>query len=557
MSIRYRLFVLGALLLAGSLACKKTYNVAPLAPGTAPVSTPTPACFPFSTFGNTTVGSGGNQLEGFLVTTEYTLTQPAMVYSLALYIQLGLNQVRVAIYANNAGQPGALIVQSQAQQEQAGWNTVPIPATTLAPGNYWLAYQFPGSDTAATYYTGSPAPGLYASAASFGNFPATFPLTGASTYNADFSFYANYCPVVAATNTPTSTTTSCVNSQGTPCTPTFTPTPTGTPTLTGTATPSGTPTMTFTPTSTPTFNPATAGVSWVLATGSAAFPPRILHTSAVFQNKMWVIGGNTTLTAGTGHFANDVWSSSDGANWTAATTSAAFAGRQEHSTLVFNNKLWVIGGASASASFLNDVWSSSDGANWTEAVTNAAFAPRGGAACFVFNNMMWVGEGFYTDTSGGSATIYSDLWNSSDGVNWNYVINTYPVYYGVYASIPLVLNNTVYLTTGQYYNDNVWSSTNGTSWAVTTAPFSAREYGAGTVYFNQLWIAGGATSPATTLADVWSSPDGNTWTQATANAAFGDRVDFTMLTFNSEMWVIAGYAGYFIGPYLNDVWHSP
>jgi hypothetical protein len=55
------------------------------------------------------------------------------------------------------------------------------------------------------------------------------------------------------------------------------------------------------------------GNNWVQATASAAWSPRIRLTSLIFDNKMWVIGG----------YNNDVWYSTDGANWTLATASAA------------------------------------------------------------------------------------------------------------------------------------------------------------------------------------------------------------------------------------------
>ena len=54
-------------------------------------------------------------------------------------------------------------------------------------------------------------------------------------------------------------------------------------------------------------------------------------------------------------YANDVWYSSDGINWYQATPNANFSKRQSHSSVVFNNKIWVIGGGD-NTSFYNDVW---------------------------------------------------------------------------------------------------------------------------------------------------------------------------------------------------------
>src|SRR5688572_5360766 len=87
---------------------------------------------------------------------------------------------------------------------------------------------------------------------------------------------------------------------------------------------------------------AELGVDWEQATGAAAFSGRYRHSSVVFNNKLWVIGGFGS----NGGLKNDVWSSPDGVNWTQATGAAPFSARQGHTSVVFNNKIWVIGGDS-------------------------------------------------------------------------------------------------------------------------------------------------------------------------------------------------------------------
>jgi hypothetical protein len=68
---------------------------------------------------------------------------------------------------------------------------------------------------------------------------------------------------------------------------------------------------------------------------------------------MWVIAGTTDGTT----CLNDVWHSTDGASWTEAVANAAFPVRQIHTSVVYNNKMWVIAGEnSVSPYILNDVW---------------------------------------------------------------------------------------------------------------------------------------------------------------------------------------------------------
>src|SRR5262249_39588896 len=76
-------------------------------------------------------------------------------------------------------------------------------------------------------------------------------------------------------------------------------------------------------------------------TPTPIFSPRWDHTSVVFDNKMWVIAGYDDAPEIN---LRDVWSSSDGQAWTLVKAEAAFGPRLDHTTVVFNNKMWVIGG---------------------------------------------------------------------------------------------------------------------------------------------------------------------------------------------------------------------
>ena len=66
---------------------------------------------------------------------------------------------------------------------------------------------------------------------------------------------------------------------------------------------------------------------------------RYEHTAVVFDDKMWVLGGfdgSSTL--------NDVWWSVDGASWTEVTASNHWSARYYHTAVVFDGKMWVLGG---------------------------------------------------------------------------------------------------------------------------------------------------------------------------------------------------------------------
>ncbi len=229
-------------------------------------------------------------------------------------------------------------------------------------------------------------------------------------------------------------------------------------------------------------------------TANAAFSGRSSHTTAVFDNKLWVIGGYD------GNRKNDVWFSADGSTWTQATNNAAFSERHFHTTTVFDNKLWVIGGFDGNRK--NDVWYSTDGSTWTQMTDNAAFSGRLGHTTAVFDNKLWV------------------IGGSSDGSRKN----------------------------------DVWYSTDGSTWvqASANAAFFGRESHATAVFNNKLWVIGGRIDSGGSYEnDVWYSTDGSTWRQTTDNASFSKRRSFSTPVFDNKLWVIGGFDALL----RNDVWY--
>ncbi|MCP4752926.1 MAG: hypothetical protein GY866_18725, partial [Proteobacteria bacterium] len=80
------------------------------------------------------------------------------------------------------------------------------------------------------------------------------------------------------------------------------------------------------------------------------FPARNMHQSLVYEEKIWIIGGYDA-----GFAKNDVWYSLDAANWSTASDQAPFSFRRQHGATVFQNKIWILGGEVA-GSLRHDVW---------------------------------------------------------------------------------------------------------------------------------------------------------------------------------------------------------
>jgi hypothetical protein len=114
--------------------------------------------------------------------------------------------------------------------------------------------------------------------------------------------------------------------------------------------------------------------------------------SAVFKDRVWVLGGGTYDTPAhpKRNFYNDVWSSPDGVTWTCHQQSAPWHPRQYHDVAVFDDRLWVLEGWNQANR--NDVWHSTDGVTWRP-VPETPWAPRHAASVFVHDNALWVVAG--------------------------------------------------------------------------------------------------------------------------------------------------------------------
>ena len=142
--------------------------------------------------------------------------------------------------------------------------------------------------------------------------------------------------------------------------------------------------------------------------------PRSGHGMASFNDMLVVVGG---FSFETGFFLNDVWTSDNGLDWTrTAPTSPHFTPRQQHGVVVFQDQLWVLGGQSG-ADLLHDVWRSSDGESWTQVVEAASWAPRRGMACIAHGDYLYLTGGETEERE-----YLNDVWRTSDGEHWEIVV---------------------------------------------------------------------------------------------------------------------------------------
>lgn len=230
---------------------------------------------------------------------------------------------------------------------------------------------------------------------------------------------------------------------------------------------------------------------------------------------------------------NEVWSSADGVRWTKelADDHPGFDRRHAHATLLWRNRLWIIGGDWWRQEYNHDVVSSSDGIHWTVELAQTPWPDRALLVAGVYNDKLWVAGGQSLHGPREDFVYHNDVWNSADGVNWVQVAADAPAgptrWSGRGILNDLVeFNGRMWLVGGGRYRDDavgssffreVWSTTDGVVWTQhTTPPWQGRIWHDVRVWDGKLWMMFGGSNIGN-LNDTWYTEDGETWTAFAAD----------------------------------------
>lgn len=144
------------------------------------------------------------------------------------------------------------------------------------------------------------------------------------------------------------------------------------------------------------------GVKWEQATEKAPWSPRAYLQTAVLNDKLYVLAGGNYLPRY--QVKNDVWSTTDGKTWTEETAAAPWPPRVWFSSAVYRDRIWVLGGWSNNPNRnWNDVWTSKDGKTWEEFKTETVWKTRHEHSTYVFQDKIWV-------VAGHAAPLQNDVW---------------------------------------------------------------------------------------------------------------------------------------------------
>lgn len=155
------------------------------------------------------------------------------------------------------------------------------------------------------------------------------------------------------------------------------------------------------------------GVHWSCITEQAAWSKRqIDHNLLVFQDRIWLLGGGVFASAYHPFIGfNDIWNSADGKHWEQVLEHAPWCPRIWGASAVYHNRLWLLGGFRSEPVWenLGDTWFSADGRHWRQLETqpiyhhsgsnnqgirlDGCWEPRHEMSVFAFNHRLWLAGG--------------------------------------------------------------------------------------------------------------------------------------------------------------------
>jgi hypothetical protein len=308
------------------------------------------------------------------------------------------------------------------------------------------------------------------------------------------------------------------------------------------------------------------GYRWTQVATRAAFAPRDGAGALVYKGRMFLIGGWNP--GDREHFPricnNEVWSSADGSRWRLEKKNTFldrtfdltrdWEGRHTAGYVVYQDRLWIIGGDVNQGHYHKDVWNSADGREW--ALVNSGkpvpWGPRALHYTVVFQDKIWVlGGQTIPAIAEAPEAFHRDVWTTRDGVTWRPVKPREPYWSArgmiggtaVFRGRLWVLGGGTYDTpqvkTRNFYND-VWSSADGVAWTrhVEQAPWPPRQYHDVAVFDGRLWVLEGY-SPQGNRNDVWYSADGVNWCEV-SQTPWKPRHAASVFVHDGALWMVAG-----------------
>jgi hypothetical protein len=196
-----------------------------------------------------------------------------------------------------------------------------------------------------------------------------------------------------------------------------------------------------------------------------------------FKNALYGLG---TLTGNIEHYTltSTIYKTTDMKNWELIVNASSLPKRFFYHPFVFDNKIWIIGGGTENEQF-SDIWNSSDGINWVKQAENLPFGKRQESQ-FVF-------------LKGKIFMLNNDVWSSTDAIHWNKEADRF-VKEEIFGYSAVVYDNKIWLLgcdRNNLFRSETLVSSDSKTWASQSAPWSPRGGTTSCIYKNKIYMTGG------------------------------------------------------------------
>ena len=175
--------------------------------------------------------------------------------------------------------------------------------------------------------------------------------------------------------------------------------------------------------------------------------PTSYANAFAFGNKMYYQGGYPGQVFGMWQLNAQLYATTDGKNWDSATNNISFANIHKNAVFAFKGKLWSIGGFKnfiSTSNISSNIYSTSDGENWTLETSEPIFGKLSGMNVAATDDVIYLFGGEYYNES--NKRVLSDkIYRSTDGINWEEVENVSETYTARLNPVIVVKNNEAYI----------------------------------------------------------------------------------------------------------------
>lgn len=299
------------------------------------------------------------------------------------------------------------------------------------------------------------------------------------------------------------------------------------------------------------------------------------YSAAFFKGKLYILGAyypNGTSTTGVAYY--ELYTSDDGGKWTKVNTNPNVVGGFGAELVVFNDKLFAIGGArlwgkdvngtSPESSAAWRIMSSANGTDWTDLTPGQVNQPSGRMfpQVVVHNGRIILRRGKMIGFGMIQNINHSDTYQTTDGTNWTRVNPNTTTATNRNDDAMFSFSNKLWIAGGYVsfisstnMRGDLWSSSdNGATWIQETAATGTdlMRFGHKVVsYGGKLYMMGGEKldgSNRVGIMDVLSSVNGINWTSLPSTlqlpVSFTTRIYPNVIMGNNDLiWIIGGFAG--------------